>query len=142
MYIPLSQLGRVEVHLHSFLTSTLDGDNESSVFIFKRQIVTVLAVLDPDDIGTKIVRNGADYCLNDIPEGLDLQQHPLCEPQTSQQYTLCVTFLIKRFSPAPCHFLPLRHKYLSSSALRSQTPAYVRRHTQTTGEEKTSRYER
>jgi len=51
-------------------------------------MITVLGVLDPDDRGTKILRNDADYCLNDVPEGLDLQQHQLWEPQTSQQYTL------------------------------------------------------
>jgi hypothetical protein len=58
----------MEVHLHSFLTSTENGDKEISIYIFKRQIVTVFGVLDPDNRGTKILRNGAEYCLNDIPE--------------------------------------------------------------------------
>jgi hypothetical protein len=67
----------MEAQIHSFLTSTLDGDKESSIFIIKHQIVTVFGVLDSDDRGSKILRYGADYCLNDVPEGLDLQQRQL-----------------------------------------------------------------
>jgi hypothetical protein len=54
----------MEVQLHSFLTSALDGFKESSAFIFKRQTV-LLGVLDPGYKGTTILRNGADCSLND-----------------------------------------------------------------------------
>ena len=84
---------------------------ESSVFIFKRKIVTVLGQLDPDDRGTKILRNGPDYCLNDIQEGLDLQQHPLWEPQTSQQYTVW-HFLSSDFLQLPATSFLLGTKHL------------------------------
>jgi len=37
-------------------------------------------------------------------------------------FTLKFQFLIKQFSPLPCHFLPLRSKYFSSASC-SQTPS-------------------
>ena len=59
----------MEVQLHSFLTSALDGDKESSAFIFKRQTVH-LGVLDREDQGTTILRNGADCSRKTASRGL------------------------------------------------------------------------
>ena len=46
----------MEVELHSFLTSGLEGGKEVMT-IFKRQRVILVGVVDPEDEGTTILQN-------------------------------------------------------------------------------------